>query len=223
MKKVLIVLLLLVVFVLPAAAADELNTEQEKLGYAIGMNIGMNMKQQQVDADPDQVAAGLAAAFKGGETLLSVDEMAEVLVAYQQKMQQEMMAKMAEETAKNEEFLNENAKKEGVVKLESGLQYKVLTEGKGATPTADSKVEVHYRGTLLDGTEFDSSYSRGEPATFPVGGVIAGWTEALQLMKEGDKWQLVIPSSLAYGERGAAPAIPPNATLVFEVELIKVL
>ncbi len=111
MKKVLIVLLLLVVFVLPAAAADELNTEQEKLGYAIGMNIGMNMKQQQVDADPDQVAAGLAAAFKGGETLLSVDEMAEVLVAYQQKMQQEMMAKMAEETAKNEEFLNENAKK----------------------------------------------------------------------------------------------------------------
>lgn len=227
MKKVLVVLLLVAVFAMPAIAAEQLSTEQERLGYAIGMNIGMNMKQQQVDVDPAQVAAGLISALKGEETVLSQEEMGQILTEYQQKMQMKQMAQMAEDASKNEklgkEYLADNAKKDGVVTLESGLQYQVLSEGKGATPSAESKVEVHYRGTLIDGTEFDSSYSRGTPASFPVNGVIAGWTEALQLMKEGDKWQLVIPSQLAYAERGAPPVIPPNATLIFEVELLKVL
>jgi FKBP-type peptidyl-prolyl cis-trans isomerase FklB len=142
-------------------------------------------------------------------------------------MQMQQMAKVAEEAAKNEklsqEFLTANGKKDGVVTLPSGLQYKIIKAGTGAKPAAASKVQVHYRGSLIDGTEFDSSYKRGEPASFPVNGVISGWTEALQLMKEGAKWQLVIPSDLAYGENGAPPMIPPNATLVFDVELLKIL
>lgn len=227
MKKVLLTLLLVALFAMPAVAADQLKAEQEKLGYAIGMNIGTNMKQQQVDVDPNQVAAGLMAALKGEETKLSQEEMGKILAEYQQKMQMKQMEQMASDAVENEklgnEYLADNAKKEGVITLESGLQYKVLTAGQGATPAIDSKVEVHYRGTLIDGTEFDSSYSRGTPASFTVNGVISGWTEALQLMKEGDKWQLVIPSQLAYAERGAPPVIPPNAVLVFEVELLKVL
>jgi FKBP-type peptidyl-prolyl cis-trans isomerase len=227
MKKALIVILLLATFCLPVIAADQPKTEQEKLGYAIGMNIGMNMKQQQVDVEPSQVAAGLVAALKGDKTELSQEEMGKILTDYQQKMQMKQMEKMVSDAAENEklgkDYLTANAKKDGVITLESGLQYKVLTDGQGATPAPDSKVEVHYRGTLIDGTEFDSSYSRGTPASFPVNGVIPGWTEALQLMKEGDKWQLVIPSQLAYAERGAPPVIPPNAALVFEVELLKVL
>lgn len=226
MKKILIAAVLIALLALPAFGS-ELETEQDKLGYAIGMNIGMNMKQQKVEVDVEQVAAGLTAALKGGDTLLTVEEMGQILVEYQQKQQMKQMEEMAAEAEKNtkaaEAYLADNAKAEGVVTLDSGLQYKVLTKGEGATPTAESSVQVHYKGTLIDGTEFDSSYKRGEPASFPVGGVIAGWTEALQLMKEGDKWQLVIPPSLAYGERGAPPVIPPNAALVFEVELLKVL
>ncbi len=226
MKKTFILLLVLLLVPVFAGAEDQLKTEQEKLGYAIGMNIGMNMKQQQVDVDPAQVAAGLQDALKGGETVLTPEEMGQILMAFQQKKQMEEMAKMAAEAAQNEklaqEYLANNAQQEGVVTLDSGLQYKVLAQGDGATPKADSTVEVHYRGTLVDGTEFDSSYKRGEPAVFPVNGVIPGWTEALQLMQEGDKWQLAIPPQLAYGERGAAPVIPPNAALVFEVELLKV-
>lgn len=223
MKKVLIVLFLLVSMTASAFAAPQLETEQEKLGYAIGMNIGMNMQQQQVDVAPEQVAAGLVAALKGEETAMSINEMGEVLMAFQQKKQQEMVQAAADAERLSQEFLIENAKIDGVVTLESGLQYKVLTKGDGATPKVDSTVEVNYRGTLIDGTEFDSSYKRGESVTFPVNGVIPGWTEALQLMKEGDKWQLTIPPALAYGERGAAPMVPPNAALVFEVELLKVL
>lgn len=225
MRKTLVVLLLLV-FAATAFAQDELKTDQEKLGYAIGMNIGMNMKQQNVDADPDQIAAGLIAALKGEETLLNQQDVAQILTAYQQEMQMKQMAEAAaaaEENAKMAEaFLSENGKKDGVKTLPSGLQYKVIAEGSGASPNPESMVEVHYKGTLVDGTEFDSSYKRGEPASFPVGGVIPGWTEALQLMKEGAKWELAIPPALAYGERGAPPVIPPNAALVFEVELLKV-
>lgn len=226
MKKFLILTVLTTLLAMPVLAADELTTEQEKLGYAIGMNIGMNMKQQQIDVDPGQVAAGLKAALQGEETLLTPEQMGQVLVEFQQKQQLKQMEQMAAQAAENaqkaEAYLAENAKADGVVTLESGLQYKVLAEGDGQTPSAESTVQVHYRGTLLDGTEFDSSYQRGEPATFPVNGVIAGWTEALQLMKEGDKWQLVIPPALAYAERGAPPVIPPNSALIFEVELIKI-
>lgn len=227
MKKLFAVLILLSILPAVVLASGELTTDQEKLGYAIGMNIGMNMKQQQLEVDPEQLAAGLLASLKGDETVLSTEEMAQILTEFQQKKQMEQMAAMAAEAAKNEklaqQYLENNAKQDGVVTLESGLQYKVLVEGNGATPTAESTVQVHYRGTLVDGTEFDSSYQRGEPVSFPVNGVIPGWTEALQLMKEGDKWQLVIPPQLAYAEQGAPPVIPPNSALVFEVELLKVL
>ncbi|WP_321370626.1 FKBP-type peptidyl-prolyl cis-trans isomerase [uncultured Desulfuromusa sp.] len=227
MKKFFIVLVLLLVAVGSVCAEDVLKSQQEKVGYAIGMNIATNMMQQKLDIDADQLAAGLTAVLKGEETVLSLEEMGQILTAFQQEMQMKQMAEMAAEAAKNEklaqEYLEKNGKLDGVVTLDSGLQYKVITAGEGASPKADSNVQVHYKGTLLDGTEFDSSYKRGEPATFPVNGVIPGWTEALQLMKEGAKWQLVIPASLAYAERGAPPLIPPNATLIFDVELLKIL
>ena len=227
MKRIIVLSLLLALFSTVAYAEEAFKTQEEKLGYAIGMNIGINMKRQNVTADAEQLAAGLKTAFKGGETVLSEEEMGQILMAYQQEMQMQQMAEQAaaaEAGTKNaEEYLTKNAKQEGVVTLDSGLQYKVLASGAGASPKAESKVEVHYRGTLIDGTEFDSSYKRGEPASFPVNGVIAGWTEALQLMKEGDKWQLAIPPQLAYGERGAPPVIPANAALVFEVELLKIV
>jgi len=226
-KKLLIVLLLLIFAVANVSAEDTLKTQQEKIGYAIGMNIATNMMQQKVDVDADQLAAGLTAVLKGEKTVLTLEEMGEILTAYQQEMQMKQMAEMAAEAAKNEkssqDYLDKNAKLDGVVTLPSGLQYKIVKAGEGASPKAESKVQVHYSGTLMDGTEFDSSYKRGEPASFPVNGVIAGWTEALQLMKEGAKWQLVIPSELAYAERGAPPMIPPNATLLFDVELLKIL
>jgi len=227
MKKIVMLSILVMFFSTVAGAEDTLKTQQEKLGYAIGMNIGINMKKQNVDADADQLVAGLKAAFAGEKTLLSEEEMANVLAAYQKEMQMKQVADMAAAAAENqkkaEAYLADNGKKDGVVTLPSGLQYKVLNKGAGATPKADSKVEVNYAGTLIDGTEFDSSYKRGEPVSFPVNGVIPGWTEALQLMKEGDKWQLVIPPQLAYKERGAPPVIPPNSALIFEVELLKVL
>jgi FKBP-type peptidyl-prolyl cis-trans isomerase len=226
-KKLFIVLMLLIFAVANVCAEDVLKTQQEKVGYAIGMNIATNMMQQKIDVDADQLAAGLTAVLKGEKTVLTQEEMGQVLTAFQQEMQMKQMAEMAAEAAKNEkiaqEFLEKNGKLDGVVTLESGLQYKIIKAGEGASPKADSTVQVHYRGTLLDGTEFDSSYKRGEPASFPVNGVIAGWTEALQLMKEGAKWQLVIPAKLAYAERGAPPMIPPNATLIFDVELLKIL
>ncbi len=224
--KILVNILLLSVMSVSVSVAATLDTEAEKTGYALGMNIGQSMKMQQLDIDPDQVAAGLLAAYKGETTLLSEEEMTEILMAFQQQMQQREMELMAAESAKNIEasraYLEENSKQEGVVTTESGLQYKVLDEGQGASPQPDSTVDVHYRGTLVDGTEFDSSYSRGEPATFPVGDVIPGWTEALQMMKEGAKWEIAIPAELAYADQGAPPVIPPSAALIFEVELLKV-
>ena len=227
MRNVLIFLLLFVFTASLAGAEDKFATDKEKLSYAIGMSIGFNMQEQGVDVEPSALAKGLESTLSGTETLLSQEEMIQVLSAYQQQKQTEMMAQMAEEAEKNgklsQEYLAENAKKDGVITTESGLQYKVLTQGTGPAPTGDSMVQVHYRGNLVDGTEFDSSYERGEPATFPLNNVIPGWTEALKMMKEGDKWILVIPPELAYGERGAPPVIPPNSALIFEVELLKVL
>lgn len=226
MKRSMVLLLLISFIATAAFAQNSLKTQQEKLGYAIGMNIGLNMKKQNLDADPESIAAGLKAAFKSEKTLLSEEQMGQVLMAYQQEMQKKQMADLAAAAAENAKkaiaFLKANAVKKGVKTLPSGLQYRVITEGKGASPKAESTVEVNYKGTLIDGTEFDSSYKRGEPVSFPVGGVIPGWTEALQLMKEGSKWELVIPPALAYGERGAPPVIPPNAALIFEIELLKI-
>ncbi len=209
-----------------AADAPELKGDKEKLSYSIGMDIGGNLKRGSIEVDPDLLAKGLKDTYGGGKTLLTEDEARQTLLTAQKALK----AKKEEETLKigeknkadGEKFLAENAKKEGVKTLPSGLQYKVITPGKGKTPKASDTVTVHYKGTLIDGTEFDSSYKRGEPASFPVSGVIPGWIEALQLMKEGAKWQLFIPPNLAYGERGAGRDIGPNATLLFEVELISV-
>ncbi len=213
-----------------STAAAPLTTRKQKFSYALGMNIanglGANLKKQGVDVDWSLLAQGLKDGASGAKTRLTQDEAKAVLTEVQndvRKEQQEKMKEVADTNKKEgEAFLAANKDKEGVKTLPSGLQYKVMTEGTGPKPTASDTVICNYRGTLINGTEFDSSYKRGEPATFPVGGVIKGWTEALQLMPVGSKWQLFIPSDLAYGERGAGAEIGPNATLVFEVELISI-
>jgi len=209
-----------------AADAQELKTDREKLSYSIGMDIGVNLKKQSVEVDPDLLAKGFKDSYGGGKILLTEDEARQAIATFQETLmakEAEAMRKLAEKNkADGEKFLAGNAKKEGVKTLPSGLQYKEIAPGKGKSPNPADMVTTHYRGTLIDGTEFDSSYKRSQPATFPVSGVIPGWTEALQLMKEGAKWQLFVPPGLAYGERGAGREIGPNATLIFEVELISV-
>ncbi|UCD00380.1 MAG: FKBP-type peptidyl-prolyl cis-trans isomerase [Phycisphaerales bacterium] len=203
-----------------------LKTEQDKVSYIIGTQIGRNFKSQEVEVNLEALIRGLKDVLGGKELALSQEEMQRIYASFQQRMRAKQAAKVAKQAAENlakgNAFLDENKAKEGVKVLPSGLQYKVIKEGAGATPTADDKVKTHYRGTLINGTEFDSSYKRNQPAEFPVKGVIKGWTEALQLMKEGAKWQLYIPANLAYGERGR-PNIPPNSTLIFEVELLEVV
>ena len=209
-----------------AADAPELKSEKEKISYSIGMDIGGNLKRGSVEVDPDLLAKGLKDSYGGGKTILTEDEARKTITDFQKTLmakQAETMHKLAEKNkADGEKFIAENAKKEGVKTLPSGLQFKEIAPGTGKSPKATDTVTTHYKGTLIDGTEFDSSYKRGQPATFQVSGVIPGWTEALQLMKEGAKWQLVVPSNLAYGEKGAGREIGPNATLIFEVELISV-
>jgi len=223
-------MLLGVVLLASQAGAEEkkaFQTPKEKQSYSIGADIGNKLKSQSIDVDPDALAQGLKDAISGNKLLMTEQEIKESLSS----LQKEMMEKQAERTKQLSEknkkegdaFLAENKKKEGVKTLPSGLQYKVITEGTGKTPKAEDTVITNYRGTLIDGTEFDSSYKRGQPATFPVKGVIPGWTEALQLMKEGSKWELFIPASLAYGERGAGNLIGPYTTLIFEIELISVI
>lgn len=209
-----------------SSSAVTLKTKKDKLSYALGMNIGTNLQKQQIPLDPSLLARGIRDSMTGAKTLLTEDEMKTVLTEAQNEMKQEMEAKMKQEADTNkkagEDFLAANKSKQGVTTLPSGLQYKVITMGTGAKPTASDTVVCNYRGTLTNGTEFDSSYKRGQPATFPVGGVIKGWTEALQLMPVGSKWQLFVPADLAYGEHSPAPQIPPNSTLIFEVELISI-
>lgn len=192
----------------------------------IGNGLGAQLKKQSVEVDWNLVAQGLKDSTGGAKTRLTEEEAKAVLTEVQNEVRKEQQEKMKEAAATNktegEAFLAANKSKEGVVTLPSGLQYKILTAGTGPKPTAGDTVECNYRGTLIDGTEFDSSYKRGQPATFPVSGVIKGWTEALQLMPVGSKWQLFIPSNLAYGERGAGADIGPNAALIFEVELISI-
>ena len=203
-----------------------LTTEKDKVSYAIGMNIGQGMKAESLDVDPNILAQGLKDALSGGKTAMTEAEAKETLT----KLRTDMIAKKQAERQKQgdankqqgEQFLAANKTKEGVVALPSGLQYKVLTQGTGAKPAATDTVTCNYRGTLIDGTEFDSSYKRGEPATFAVNQVIKGWTEALQLMPVGSKWQLFIPSDLAYGANGAGQQIGPNAALIFDVELLSI-
>jgi FKBP-type peptidyl-prolyl cis-trans isomerase FklB len=201
--------------------SPQLKDQKEKISYAIGMNIGLNLSRQKVDINPDVLAAGLKDAL-AGKPQLTPDQVKDVMAQFEKDMEQKQ--KQAGEKNKTEgaKFLEENKKKDGVKTTASGLQYKVEKEGTGPQPKGTDMVTVNYRGTLIDGTEFDSSYKRGQPATFPLNGVIKGWTEGLQLMKKGGKSQFFVPSNLAYGERAVGPDIAANATLIFEVELLDV-
>jgi len=224
------VLALFVIVGFPVAglAADStlLKTQKDKVSYSIGLDIGEKFKSQSIDIEPDLLLKGIKDVLSGEKPLLSEEEVQSVMTAFQQQLQTAAMARMKELGDKNmkegETFLAENKKKPGVVALPSGLQYKVVKAGAGKKPKATDTVTTNYRGTLVDGTEFDSSYKRGQPASFPVSGVISGWTEALQLMPVGSKWVLYVPPGLAYGPRGAGQAIGPNATLIFEVELLSI-
>lgn len=210
-----------------ASETSELKTPKEKVSYAIGMEMGNSLKKNGVDVNPDLLTKAIKDVLTGQKTQLTDQEAGAVLTDLQKEMQGKRQEKMKALGEKNknegEAFLTENIKKEGIKALPSGLQYKVITEGKGKSPNATDTVTVQYTGKLVDGTEFDSSYKRGQAATFAVNGVIKGWTEALQLMKEGSKWQLFLPSNLAYGEAGTnGGPIGPNATLIFDVELVSV-
>ena len=201
-----------------------LKDERDKVSYSIGLDIGNTFKKQNMDINADALMSGLKDATSGAKAQMTDEEMKNTMAAYSKTMMEKQQAIAKEAGGKNaaagEKFLAENKGKEGVKTTASGLQYKVLKEGNGPTPKETDTVETHYRGTLLDGTEFDSSYARNEPATFPVNRVIKGWTEALQMMKVGSKYELYIPANLAYGERGAGQEIGPNSTLKFEVELL---
>lgn len=209
-----------------SSSPSPFTTDKEKESYALGVNIGSNLKRQSVDVDPTILAQGIKDAMTGGKPLLTEDEAKAALTQLQTETNAKLQAARKELADANlkasEEFLASNKTKEGVVTLPSGLQYKILAEGTGPKPTADDSVVCNYRGTLVDGSEFDSSYKRGQPLTIPVGHVIKGWTEALQLMPVGSKWQLFIPPDLAYGPNGAGNMIGPNATLIFEVELLSI-
>ncbi len=216
----------LIVSVSAAQDTTTLKDQKEKLSYALGMDLGIQLRKQSIEVDPDILFRALKDGLSGGKTLMTEADARAAISA----LQAEMMKKMAEakialgekNKTEGEAFLAENKTKEGVITLPSGLQYKILKEGSGKKPALDDTVVCNYRGTLIDGTEFDSSYKRNQAASFPVKGVIKGWTEALQLMQEGSKWQLFIPSNLAYGENGMGNVIPPNSTLIFEVELISI-
>jgi FKBP-type peptidyl-prolyl cis-trans isomerase FklB len=203
-----------------------LKTDKDKLSYALGMNLGSNLHRDSIDIDTAILVRALKDALAGGKTLLTDTEARTALMQLQTQVRARQMEKMklVGEANKKEgdAFLAANKAKEGVVTLPSGLEYKILSQGTGPRPAATDSVVCNYRGTLINGTEFDSSYKRGQPATFPVTGVIKGWTEALQLMPVGSKWQLFLPADLAYGERGPSPEIGPNSTLVFEVELVSI-
>jgi FKBP-type peptidyl-prolyl cis-trans isomerase FklB len=227
--KHLLTVILSIAFLFSICLAEEkleLKDQKDKESYSLGYQFGQNLKFQGVDINLDVYTSGLKDALGGKEPQMSQEEIRAAIMELQKRITAERQKEMKEMAAKNldesKKFLAENQKKEGIKTLPSGLQYKVIGEGSGKTPQATDTVTVNYKGTLIDGTEFDSSYKRGQPATFKVNGVIKGWTEALQLMKEGSKWQLFIPPDLAYGERGAGRTIPPGSTLIFEVELISV-
>lgn len=236
MKKMCMAALAVLALALPACGqnkeavkAPEVKTREDKISYGIGMDIAGNLQSFPVKLNADLLSQGLKDALTGAKPLVADKDLQEAM----QSLQAEMMAKQAMENEKMKgvaeqnkvdgaKFLEENKKKEGVVTTKSGLQYKVITKGSGPKPKPEDVVLVHYRGTLTNGTEFDSSYSRNQPAKFPVGGVIPGFSEALQLMDKGAKWQVVIPSDLAYGDKQAGPGIAPNSVLVFELELVDI-
>jgi FKBP-type peptidyl-prolyl cis-trans isomerase FklB len=205
----------------------KLETQNDKVSYSIGLNIGQNMKRDSVKINPEMLVRGIMdASLDSASHLMTEAQIQETMTAFQQDLQKKRQenTRMAGEKnrAEGDAYLAANSKKPGVVTLPNGLQYRIITQGTGKKPSASSTVSTHYVGRLLNGTEFDSSVKRGQPATFPVNGVIKGWTEALQMMPVGSKWELVIPPSLGYGEQGAGGVIPPNAVLIFEVELLSI-
>ena len=216
MKKVLFIKIFILGFV--SLNAQNINTEMEKVSYSLGVNIASSLKQQGWELDAKSLSDAFVDVFNGNKLLIDEKEASSILQNYQQKIANKTLEK---NSTLGKEFLEKNAKKDGVITTSSGLQYKILKEGEGESPKETEKVEVHYHGTLIDGTVFDSSVDRGESITFPVNGVIPGWVEALQLMKTGAKYKLFIPSELAYGNRGQGK-IGPNSTLIFEVELITI-
>jgi len=231
--RVLLVLLLGFVFVLTGCNEEKkkptpkLETLNQKVSYSIGYDLAKNFKENGFALDLDQLSVGLQDGDNGTAPKLDKEQMTATMNEFQQFVMESQQKKIAQQAEKNSEdgkaFLAENKTKDGVVTLESGLQYKVLKAGSGSKPGIDDVVQVHYRGTLVDGTQFDSSYDRGEPVEFPVSRVIAGWTEALQLMEVGAKWQLFIPAQLAYGSQAMGNVIEPNSVLIFDVELLKIV
>lgn len=231
MKQSFSIVLLITVGALLSACGTqerktELKTQGEKISYALGLDIGGSLSELHTELDIATLIQAIQDTLTGGDVLLTGKEIAAVMQEFSKQMEakqkQEVQAQQGKNLTEGEMFMEENKNKEGVQTTTSGLQYKVLTEGDGAKPSATDRVTVHYRGTLLDGTEFDSSYKRGQPATFALNGVIKGWTEGLQLMKMGSKYEFVIPPELAYGKRGTGGQIGPDATLIFEVELLDI-
>lgn len=225
MKKIFATLFCLALFFSLQAQEVKLENKTDSLSYALGMDIGRSLSQTGMEFNSDQLYQGIIDALAGSEKFTPQQKMA-IIKAFQQEAQAAQQAKRAEKAAmakkEGELFLTQNRKAEGVIETESGLQYKVLREGSGASPSASSVVKVHYEGKLLDETIFDSSYERGEPIEFSLGGVIKGWTEGVQLMREGAKYRFYIPSELGYGANGAGPQIGPNETLIFDIELLEV-
>jgi len=225
MKKILLISLGLAVATSTYAENQHLKTTEQKASYTLGSDIAKNFRDQGLEIDAKAFSLGLEDALKNRPLKLTEDEMLGAIDEVKKRMQRQQIDKkraLAEENSKEGQlFLAENAKKSGVTTLESGVQYKVLTKGEGKSPTEEDTIFAHYRGTLIDGTEFDSSYQRGNPLKLQMGGVIKGWGEVLKRMKPGSKWEVYIPSEMAYGERGAGEAIGPNKTLIFTIELIQ--
>lgn len=226
-KQLTLITLITPLFTSPALQAGELTSVQQQASYAVGVKFAQSMQQQKVDVDAAALSKGILDVLNGKDLALTQEQMNTASKQYHAELQQKQAKLLAEQSVANkkqgEAFLAENKNKEGVITLESGLQYKVLKSGSGEQPKLDDKVTTHYRGTLIDGTEFDSSYSRNKPSSFSVTGVIKGWTEALQLMHVGDKWQLFVPADLAYGKQAPRGSkIGPNSTLIFEIELLEI-
>jgi len=224
LMKYFIATFALLALAMPMVAQEKsfpLKDLKDKASYSIGVDIALNFKKQNMDLNPDALAAGAKDALSG-KPQMSPNEVREIMTQWQKELGEKQKTMATKNQTDGEKYLADNKKKDGVKTTGSGLQYKSIKEGTGPQPKATDTVTVNYRGTLIDGTEFDSSYKRGEPATFPLNGVIKGWTEGLQLMKKGSKYQFVIPSGLAYGDRAVGPEIGANSTLIFEVELLDV-
>jgi len=217
---------LLILPVLLASAsllnASELKTDKDKLSYIFGVQVGQGLRAEGIELEMDAFTAGIQDMLAGNESQIGQATAEKLVSAYQEKKQLEIAEISAKKQNESATFLANNAKNDGFVVTATGLQYKILEEGKGKSPTSEDKVIAHYTGKLLDGTVFDSSHDRGEPATFPVSGVIKGWQEALPMMKVGGKWQIVVPANLAYGDRGVGNLIGPNETLIFDIELVSI-